>query len=369
MPARLRALLALARKELLLVLKDPRSRFSILAPPLVQLIVFGYAATYEVRDLPLVVLDESRTPQSRELVADFAQSDAFRQVASVRDVRELTRMIDHQEARAGLHLGSSFARELEQGRAPRIQFLSDGRSSNTAAISGGYARAIVAAYERRRRGAPARGVLAVTRVWFNPNYSSRWFFVPAIMAQLVLVQVILLSALSVARERELGTFDQLLVSPYRPWELLVGKATPALLVGCLQALLALVAAVAWFQVPLRGSLTALAVGLGAFIMSACGVGLFVSSLSRTMQQALLGSFLFLMPSVLLSGLTTPVEDMPRWIQVINQVNPLKYALTIVRGVFLRGSQLADLQLEVLALALIGVATLCAAALMFRSRSR
>ena len=241
----------------------------------------------------------------------------------------------------------------------------------------GYATRIIATYNASlgpvRSGdettsMPAR-VTLVDRAWFNPNYLSRWFFVPAIVVQLVLIEVLLITSLSVAREREQGTFDQLLVSPYSSWEILVGKAAPGMIVGLPQSLVAILVAVFWFGVPLRGSVPALFLGLMVYIACAAGVGLFISSLARTMQQALLGTFLFMMPAVLLSGLTTPVEDMPQWIQYLTVANPLKYALHIGRDAFLRGATLTDMTSDLLPLTIIAIISLAAAGIMFRARSQ
>jgi ABC-2 type transport system permease protein len=375
----LRRLAALALKELRMILKDPRSRFAIIVPPIIQLVVFGYAANYDVNNLPLVVLDQSRTSESRALVAAFEASPAFERVATVDSTDQLRDLVTRQQARVALHIGPTFARDLAAGRPAPVQVIADGRSSNTAAIAAGYASQIIANYNARLPTAPpttnAAGArppghaVLVDRAWFNPNFLSRWFFVPAIIVELVLVEVLLLSALSVAREREQGTFDQLLVAPYATWELLVGKAAPGLLIGLPQGLLAVIVAVLWFGVPLRGSLPALVIGLLVFVACTTGVGLFISSLARTMQQALLGTFLFMMPAVLLSGLTTPVEDMPGWIRTLTIANPLKYALHIGRDTFIRGSGLAAITPDLVPLCIIALIALAAAGIMFRLRAQ
>jgi ABC-2 type transport system permease protein len=286
-------------------------------------------------------------------------------------------LITSQQARAALHIGPTFARDLAGNQSAPVQFIVDARSSNTAAIALGYAARIVAQYNQsliaqrpttRPSSLPRQAVL-VDRAWFNPNYLSRWFFVPAIVVQLVLIEVLLVCSLSVAREREQGTFDQLLVSPYATWELLAGKAAPGLLIGLPQAAIAVVIAVYWFGVPLRGSLTALFVGLLSYIACAAGVGLLLSSLARTMQQALLGTFLFMMPASLLSGLATPIEDMPRWIQYLTLINPPRYALHIARDIFLRGATMHDIVGDLVPMTIIGVACLAAAGILFRLRSQ
>lgn len=369
---------ALVQKEMRMIMKDPRSRFAVIIPPLVQLVVFGYAATFDVSQVPMAVLDESRTEASKELVAAFEATDTFRRVATVQDVRQLRERISSQQARVGLHIGATFARDLRAGRPAPVQLIVDGRNSNSSAVAMGYATRIVSAFNASlpsvapiTQPSPPRGnrVVLIDRAWFNPNYLSRWFFVPAIVVQLVLIEVLLVCSLSVAREREQGTFDQLLVSPYAAWEVLAGKAAPGIIVGLPQAGMAVLVGVFWFGVPLRGSVLALFVGLLVYIACAAGVGLFISSLARTMQQALLGTFLFVMPAVLLSGLTTPVEDMPQWIQHLTVVNPLKYALHIGRDVFLRGTALGDMTGDLLPLGIIAIVSLVVAGVMFRLRSQ
>ncbi len=375
--ASMRRLLALTAKEIRMIFKDPRSRVTVIIPPIVQLIVFGYAATFEVSNVPLVVVDQSRSEESRSLIAAFESSDAFVRIATTTDLGEMRELITSQKARAALHIGPTFARDLAAGEPANVQFIVDARSSNTAAITTGYAARIVTSFnERTSDHRPAnvstarpRQVRLIDLAWFNENYLSRWFFVPAIVVQLVLIEVLLICTLSVAREREQGTFDQLLVAPYATWELLAGKAAPGLLIGLPQAAVAGLIAVYWFEVPLRGSLAALTVGLLSYITCAAGVGLFISSLARTMQQALLGTFLFMMPASLLSGLATPIEDMPRWIQLITYLNPARYALSIGRDVFLRGAALADIVDDLLPMTIIGVVCLALAGVMFRLRSQ
>lgn len=369
---------ALIGKEMRMIMNDPRSRGAVIVPPIVQLLVFGYAATFDVMNVPMVVLDESRSAESRQLVSAFEGSAAFRTVARVDDVRQLRDLITNQKARVGLHISSTFARDLANRRPAPVQFIVDGRNSNSSAVAMGYASRIVADYNAslvppppatQPAPRPASRVILVDHAWFNPNLLSRWYFVPAIVVQLVLIEVLLVSSLSVAREREQGTFDQLLVSPYSAWELLAGKAAPGMIIGLPQAGLAVVVAVFWFGIPFRGSIFALLVGLLVYILCAAGVGLFISSLARTMQQALLGTFLFMMPAVLLSGLTTPVEDMPTWIQTLTIINPLKYALHIGRDTFLRGAMLGDITGDLYPLALIGIVALTAAGIMFRLRAQ
>ena len=310
-------LFALVIKEFLALLKDPKSRFVIIGPPLVQLMVFGYAATYDVTHIPLAVYDEDHGAAASELISRVTGSPNFDQVATITSDAEIEPLIDGKKVLMVLHLGPDFSRDLHTSGMANIQVIVDGRESNTAMIANGYARRSSSssissgpgpmAGQRRQRS-------LATRAWYNPNLVSRWFVVPGIVGLLTLVVTMLVTSLSVAREREQGTFDQLLVTPFRPWEILIGKAIPGFIIGSLEATLIIVAAVFWFRVPLLGSLGTLYTGIGLFLMSAIGVGLMISSLSVTQQQGLLGAFVFLVPAIILSGFATPIANMPPIVQ-------------------------------------------------------
>lgn len=365
-----RRVLALVLKELLALLKDRHSRFVIIVPPLVQLVVFGYAATFDVRDVPYALYLEDRGAPARELVARLQGSGSFREHARVRSPEAARRLLDAREVLMIVHVGGDFSRRLLRGDTAALQVIVDGRNSNTALIALGYLRDVVADFNARwlaragRDGPPARLAL---RAWFNPNLESRWFIVPGIVGVLTLVVTMVVTALSVAREREQGTFDQLLVTPLRPVEILIGKAVPGLLIGTLEASLIILLAVYWFGVPLRGEPAALYAGLLLFVLSGIGVGLMISSLAATLQQALLGAFLFLVPAVILSGFATPIENMPPAVQALTYLNPLRYFMIILRGVFLEGLPLARLTDQLWPMALIGLASLSAAGWLFRHR--
>jgi ABC-2 type transport system permease protein len=363
-------LIALIRKEFLALLKDPKSRFVIIGPPLIQLFVFGYAATFDVTDVPLAVYSESNDEASRDLIARFDGSPNFRRVATITSDDQIAPLVDSRKALVVLHVGPTFSRDLHrQGRAD-LQVILDGRDSNTALITLGYARRIVDdfnaawAAERGLGDPPAR---LEVRSWFNPNQQSRWFIVPGIVGILTLVVTMLVTALSVAREREQGTFDQLLVTPYRPWEILVGKATPGFIIGVAEASLIIAAAVFWFRVPLVGSLVVLYAGVVLFVLAVTGVGLMISSLAVTQQQALLGAFLFLVPAVILSGFSTPIANMPSAVQFLTYVDPLRYFLIVLRGIFLEGASFRLLFNQFWPLAVIAGVTLTSAAWLFRRR--
>jgi ABC-2 type transport system permease protein len=303
-------------------------------------------------------------------VARFASAPNFRQVATLTHAEEITPQVDGQRVLLVLHIGPRFSRELLGGSSAPVQVIVDGRNSNTAAILLNYVGTIMAAFntdwQQRTGGATALAHLE-TRAWFNPNLASRWFIVPGIVGLLTLVVTTLVTALSVAREREQGTFDQLLVTPFRPGEILVGKALPGFIIGLFEATLIILLAVLWFQVPLRGSLLTLYVGLFCFLLSTVGMGLMISSLAVTQQQGLLGAFLFLVPSIILSGFATPIANMPYWVQQITYLNPLRYFLIILRGVFLEGTPFHLLMDQFWPMAIIGVLNLLLAGYLFRHR--
>jgi ABC-2 type transport system permease protein len=361
---------ALVVKELLALLKDKRSRTVIIVPPLLQLIVFSYAATYDLNHVPYAVLNEDTGAASRSLLARFEGAPTFERVAWLQGNVEIQPIIDNQGALVVIHILSDFSRRLQRGQQAGLQVIVDGRNSNTAMIAVNYVRNIVNEFNvdwtRRHRGAtlPAR---LVVRPWFNPNLLSRWFIVPGIVGLLVLVVTMVTTALSVAREREAGTFDQLLVTPLRPSEILIGKAIPGVLIGLLEATVIIFLIVTWFQVPLRGSLVALYLGILLFLLSTIGVGLMISSLAVTQQQGLLGAFLFLVPAIILSGFATPIANMPVVLQKLTLINPLRYFLIIVREVFLEGATPALLWPQYWPMALIGLFCLVLATRLFRGR--
>ncbi|MCA8951053.1 MAG: ABC transporter permease [Planctomycetes bacterium] len=364
----LRQVAALAIKEFLTILKDPKSRFVVIGPPLIQFFVFGYAATFDVTDVAYAVFDEDRSPESRDLLARFAGSQDFALVAELDDAGAIRDCIDSMQARLVLHVAPDFAASLHAGHPGRLQVILDGRNSNVSGIAGGYVQSIVAAWSRDH-GQEGPVVDLVQRAWFNPTLDSRWFIVSGLPAQIALVVVMLLTSLSVAREREQGTFDQTLVAPLDSLQILVGKATPPFVLGLFDGLLLSAGAVLWFGVPMVGSIAALLAILAIYSLAVIGVGLLVSSLATTMQQGLLGAFMVMMPAVLLSGFTTPIENMPDWLQALTLANPARYAVAGCRAVFLEGAGLSDVAPYVLPLGAIAALTLGAAGWLFRHRTR
>jgi ABC-2 type transport system permease protein len=368
--ASLLRILALIRKELLAILKDPRSRVVLFLPPIIQSLVFGYAASYDLTDVPYALVDRDRSGASQELVARFDGSGIFHRAADVHSGREAAALIDLRRVVLVLQIDQDFERRLSRGVQADIQVIADGRNSNTAAVALGYVGEIVSAFNddwAAEKGQSGPSVRVVSRAWYNPNLESRWNMIPALVGTLTMLGTMILTALSVAREREQGTFDQLLVAPFRPGEIMVGKAVPSMMVGLAQATSILLIAQFWFRIPFVGSFATLYLGLGLFLMAAIGMGLLVSSLAATMQQAMLYSFTMIMPFTLLSGLTTPISSMPEWLQVATLINPLRFAIDIARRVYLEGADIPRLVPDLWPLALIGLFTLSFAAWLFRRR--
>jgi ABC-2 type transport system permease protein len=363
-------ILALTRKELLAILKDPRSRFSLLIPPILQCLIYGYVATYDLNDVPYAVLDQDRSAASQELLAGLDGSGVFRRVANLDRVANIKSTINERRALLVIHIDQDFERRLLAGRPANVQVIADGRNSNTAGIAMGYVSLIVDAFNANWRAAHGQGgppVQVTTRAWYNPNLETRWHMIPALIGTLTLLQTLVLTGMSVAREREQGTFDQLLVTPFRPVEIMAGKALPSMLVGIVQATLVLLVAQLWFRIPFAGSFVTLYAGLSLFLLAAVGIGLLVSSVAATMQQALLFSFMIMMPFALLSGLTTPISSMPEPLQYVTLVNPLRYAIDIAQRVYLEGAGLGRLIPDLWPLAILAAVTLSAASWMFRHR--
>ncbi len=363
-------ILALIVKEFLAVLRDAASRTVLIGPPLIQLMVFGYAASFDLNHIPYAVYNEDSGYAARQLLSRFSGAGTFEQVATITRQAQIAPLLDNKQVLLVVHVPQQFTRNLLAGKPAPLQMILDGRDSNTATLALNDANGVLLGFNRQwaathgQRGPPAQ---LNVRAWFNPNLLSRWFIVPGIVALLTLVITLLVTGLSVAREREMGTFDQLLVTPMRPFEILVGKAVPGFIIGGLEGGFIALMAVAWFHVPFVGSVAALVLGLFFFLLAAIGIGLMISSLALTQQQGLLGVFLFLVPSIILSGFATPIANMPAAVQLLTWLNPLRYFLIIVRGVFLEGDTVSKLLLQYLPLALIGLVSMSAAAWLFRRR--
>jgi ABC-2 type transport system permease protein len=332
-----RRIRSLIVKEFLMLWKDRKSRFVLVAPPIIQLVLFANAATFDVHGAALGVWNEDRARAAQELVHRFTDSSAFRVAAAYDNPRDVEQAIAAQHVKAVLHIDQTFSADVAAGRPAKVQLLLDGRRSNTALIIHNYAATILERFnaEHARIGAAGAGLEIETRAWFNPNFESRWFILPALTVLLTTVATLLITALSVARERELGTFDQLLVTPLRPMEILAGKTIPALCIGFIEANVIAAIAIMAFGVPFAGDILLFHAGIVVFVLSAIGIGLVISSIAKTQQQAILGVFLTLSPATVLSGFTTPIANMPAWCQALTYINPIRYMVALARGVFLQ----------------------------------
>lgn len=371
----MKALIRVIVKEFQQLRRDKRMIPAMIVGPMVQLLTLGFAANNDVTDIPMLLLDDDHGVASRALVDRFTSSGYFRLVGSVSAPSQIEPELVRGRARVALVIPPGFGRDVAAGRAPRVQLIVDGSDSTSAVVGLGYAGRIVTAagagylVERlRAEGLPEAqgGVQLASRVWYNPDLRSRWFYVPAILAMVLMLVTMILPSMAVVREKEMGTLEQIIVSPIRPWQLVLGKLFPFACVGFLDTLLVSAVAVGLFRVPLRGSLVLLVLLTVPFLMCTLGLGLLVSTLVRTQQQAMTSAvYLVMVPMIYLSGLIFPVENMPPLIQKVTVVIPLKYYAHIIRGVFLKGAGLGVLWPDAAALLAIGATVLLAASLRFR----
>ena len=317
-------IISLVIKEFLTIWRDPKARFILLGPPVLELLVFSYAATQEVKNVRVAVLNDDSGIYARELAEHFDATRSFRAVVHLQNVRDITPAIESRDVLLVVHIPQDFSRNLADGQPTSVQLILDGRSSNASQLLAGYSEVIVEQYAAEvaaRRSLPLPSTNLVVRAWFNPNLEALWSTVPALVAIIVALESLLITALSVARERELGTFEQLLVSPLSPFEIIAGKTIPSVVIGIFEGTLTLIVAELWFHIPITGSLTLLYAAMFVFVLSMTGVGLFISSLALTQQQAILGTFSMMVPMMLLSGFASPVENMPLWLQWVNAGQP------------------------------------------------
>lgn len=361
-------------KELLQAVRDPRLRIFIFLPPLVQLLAYGYAINFDFRRIPLAVWDESHGFYSRQLVARFVNNQAFAWKYQLSGEVELRRLLDSSRVTMVLHLPWDFSRRIEQGATAPLQVILDGSDSNAALITGRYAQTIVAEYSlelvQRRLNQLGLGrlelpVVLQDRVWFNPERRSAVSFVPGVVAMVVMLVSLQLTALAVVREKEIGTLEQLLVSPIRPAELLLGKTIPFILISLADVVVVTLVAIFWFEVPFRGNPLVLLLGTLLFLFSTVGGGLFISTLSNTQQQAMMISVFFFVPAIMLSGLVFPIYNMPPLAQFITYFNPLSYFVIVAQDVFLKGVGLAVLWPQMAGMAILGLLLLGLAVWRFR----
>jgi ABC-2 type transport system permease protein len=376
----LQVLLNVIVKELLQLRRDTKMLRMVFGAPIIQLVILGFAVNTDVRRIPTVLVDQDRSAESRDLVDRFVRSDYFELVAVEEQAQDVDRWLVRGDAQAALIIGTGFARDIHSGRVPAIQLVADGSDSSSTMVVLGYASRIIseksveiladrlAQIVAEVGSIPAGRIELVSRIFYNPNLSSRWFYVPAVLALILMLMTMILTAMGVVREKEIGTMEQLIVTPIRSWQLILGKLIPFAAIGLVQILLVTSVAVFGFRVPVRGSFWLLLFLSQIFILNTLGLGLLVSTVVRTQQQAMMtAAFTMMLPMILLSGLIFPIENMPRFMQLVTYVIPLRYYATIIRGIFLKGAGISVLWPEALTLLFMGSAILALAAMRFRKR--
>jgi ABC-2 type transport system permease protein len=369
------------RKELIQALREPRMRMLLFVPPMIQLIIFGFAVNLDVDHVRIAWMDMDRTPLSRDLRFRFEGSGRFDVVAQPESEEDVQRVLDRAEAQAVVRVLPDFERDVRRGRPTEVQVLVDGTNSNTASLVSSYAGSILADFSSAASGmvqntrvltrSPASAVNAAapqvvprTRVWFNPDLHSRNYFVPGVVANIIMMVTLMLTAMAIVREKEIGTMEQLMVTPVRPIELMLGKTLPFAVVGLLDCALITSAALLIFHIPFRGSVLLLFCCTVLFLMTSLGAGLFLSTISHTQQQAMMMNFFFSTPAFMLSGFAFPIRNMPVAVQWLTYLNPLRYFVEIVRGLFLKGVGISVLWPQMVALTIYGITVLSLSALRF-----
>jgi ABC-2 type transport system permease protein len=373
------------RKEFIQTLRNPRMRVLLFGPPLIQLLIFGYAVNLDVQNAKIVWIDLDHSPEARELLADLQGSSYFN-VEQIQPRNDIEVLLDRGSAQGVIRVLPGFSRDIKRGNTALVQVLIDGSNSNTAAILSSYVNQVVANYSARmledsrnaqimaRTGGlggvpsmPNSGITGQNRVWFNPDLQSRDYFIPGVVVNIIALVTIILTAMSIVREKEIGTMEQLMVTPIRPSELILGKLLPFAVIGIFELALITTAAFLIFRVPFRGNLLVLFGCSVVFLLTTLGVGLFISTVSHTQQQAMMSAFLFFMPAMMLSGFAFPIRNMPPVVQYLSYLDPLRYFMQIVRGVFLKGTGIQFLWPQIAAMAAIGIAIFSLSVLRFRKR--
>jgi len=363
-------------KEFIQTLRDPHTRWLLWGPPLIQMVIFGYAATLEVKHVSMAVLDSDNTQESRELISHFVASRYFEIKKYAARPPELREGIDRGDFVLAVEIDSGFAQRLRGGQGATVQVIVDASNSNTALVALGYLSQIGGRFaqdcqtDRMRRAAPqlvsfVPQVDLEARPWFNEGLESQWYFVPGVLGNLMLILIMNLTAFAVVREREIGTLEQVMVTPIRRWEFILGKTVPFFLIGCFDATMLFLVGTLWFGVPFRGQLGVLAVGTTVFLLAALGLGLFLSTVARTQQQSMITAFFFIMPMTSLSGFGTPITSMPPFFQKLSYFNPLRHVLLILRSVYLKGVGLDSLWPDIAFLAAFALVMLGVSILRFR----
>lgn len=369
-------LFSIIRKEFTQIFRDPRTLWLILVMPIVQLFLLGYAATTDVKNVPIAVWDQSRTPESRALLDTFRAADYFRIAYEVRSEEEIQFLIERGNVRAALLIPPDYARRLLEGDA-QVSMILDGSDASVGSTALSAARLVGQSYAVKvlTEQASQRGLAAVvqpplevrTQVWYNPDLVSAYFMIPGMIGMILYFITALLTASAIVRERERGTIEQLIVTPIRSWELVIGKVLPYVLLGFFDTMEVLLIGHFWFKVPIRSDLSLIVATSGLLLLSSLGIGLFASTIANTQQEAFLTVMFTMLPGIFLSGFFFPIDAMPKFLQVISYAIPLRYFLVIIRSLLLKGVGAAAIQNEIIALALFGVVIMTAAALRFRKR--
>ena len=364
-------------KEFLQIFRDPRMRFNIFVPPIIQVLIFGYAATMDITHVPTAVYDKDNTKQSREVIRDFGYSKYFDIDYYLYDEDQVRAIIDKSKVIAVLKMDRGFARDLIGNKSAELQLILDGTDSNAASIVLGYAGQIIGSYNYKalkervvtllKPGATVAFVDLRERRWFNENLESKNYYLPGVIALIVTIMSLLLSSMAIVREKEIGTMEQLIVSPITPIELILGKISPFVVIACVQVTMITLVGVLWFKIPIRGSLPLLFGCTLIYLLTSLGCGLLISTVSATQQEAMMSVFLFFFPATLLSGFAYPIANMPRIIQYITYINPLRYYLVILRSIFLKGVGINILWPQIAALLVIGVSIITFSILKFRKQ--
>jgi ABC-2 type transport system permease protein len=356
-------------KEFIQIFRDKRMKAIVFVIPILQTIVFGYAVTTDVNNIPLAVTDNDRSLESRDLVRRFSASGYFQIRAMPASPAAVQELLDRAEVAAALQIDHGFSADLKRGIPAKVQILADGTDSNTTIVALDYATRIIKQYSRdnARTSSPGVRIDVRQRAWYNPELKSKNYNVPGVIAMVIMLTSLLLTSMAVVREREIGTMEQLMVTPLRPVELILGKTIPFALIAFFEMILVTAFAVLKFDIPIRGALYLLPLSTAIYLLSVLGTGLFISTIAKTQQQALMATFLFYMPAVLLSGFMFPIENMPLFFQFFTYANPLRYFLVIIRGIFLKGNGISLLWPQMAALLLLGIIVLTLSSLRFKKR--
>ena len=371
----LRRVFALIKKEFITIWNDPKTKGIIIGLPIMQLLIFSNAATMEVQNIDTAVLDRSQSVESRELISRFENSPRFRNFYYVDNEADFKNKLDTQKVQIGLFINNDFDRNIKSGKPAEVQVVADGRQTNSASIASGYASQIISGYgtEITTPNANGNGVINAAginlsvRNWFNPNLEYKWYILTVIVAMLSLVTTLILTSLSISRERELGTFDQLIVSPLSSFEILLGKSIPPLIIAMALTMVMTGFVIIFFHIPFAGSFILFMVSIFISLLAIVGVGLYISAVCNTQQQAILSVMTFMMPAVLLSGFISPIEDMPVFLQYITWLNPVRFFMVLTRGIFLKGMGLEDVITNLIPLIIIASITLTLAGRTFKRK--